>query len=206
VGRVLKSAGRIVPAEVVEATERAAAIVAVANAHADAVRQQAEAAREQARRDGYDDGRAEALAGLTETLAAAALEAQRVRARAEPAAMRLAAQLAAKMTEKILGHAVALAPALLIEIAEQALTASRAHAGLVRLRVHPDDLTILRGDPARRRLLARLETGVELELQADASVGRHGCVVETASLRLDARLETQLAALERALAGEADRG
>ena len=205
-GRLLKSAGRIVPAEVLEATEQAAAIVAVANARADAVRQQAEAAREQVRRQGYDEGRAEAVAALTETLAAAALEAQRARTRAEPGAMRLAAQLAAKMTEKIVGHAVALTPALLVEIAEQALAASRAQSGLVRLRVHPDDLTALRGDAARRRLLGRLEAGVELELHADAAVGRHGCVVETASLRLDARLETQLAALERALAGEVDHG
>jgi len=36
---------------------------------------------------------------------------------------------------------------------------------------------------------------------ADASVGRNGCVVETPVGRLDARLQTQLDALERALRG-----
>jgi hypothetical protein len=36
---------------------------------------------------------------------------------------------------------------------------------------------------------------------ADEAVGRAGCVIETAVGRVDARLETQLAALERALTG-----
>jgi flagellar biosynthesis/type III secretory pathway protein FliH len=35
----------------------------------------------------------------------------------------------------------------------------------------------------------------------DPAIGRHGCVVETAVGRLDARLQTQLDALERALRG-----
>jgi flagellar biosynthesis/type III secretory pathway protein FliH len=210
VGRLLKNAGRIVPAEVLGATEQAAAILAAAHAGADDVRRQAEAFREQARQQGYqqgyDDGRDAAAATLTGTLADAALQAERARLRAEPAAMRLAAPLASKMTEKIIGHALAVAPALLIEIAAQALQASRARAGVIRLRVHPADLAVLGSDEARRRLRARLAVGAELSLVADASVGRHGCVVETASVRLDARLSTQLAALERALDAEDARG
>jgi flagellar biosynthesis/type III secretory pathway protein FliH len=43
---------------------------------------------------------------------------------------------------------------------------------------------------------------------ADEAVGRYGCVIETPHGRVDARLETQLAALERALGavGEGPRG
>ena len=41
--------------------------------------------------------------------------------------------------------------------------------------------------------------GTALELRTDERVGRHGCVVETATVRIDARLAPQLAALERAL-------
>jgi len=38
---------------------------------------------------------------------------------------------------------------------------------------------------------------------ADPAIGRHGCVVETVVGRLDARLDTQLDALEKALRGVA---
>ncbi len=160
-----------------------------------------EALRAEARRQGYADGQDAAAAELTEALAAAARQAAAVRVQAEPAAMRLSGRLAAKMAEKIVGHAVEVDPDTLIAIAAQALVASRARAGLIKLRVNPDDRAALERDEARRVLLARFDGGVELEILADPAVGRGGCVVETATVRLDARLETQIAALERAVAG-----
>ncbi len=182
--------------------EQAAAILAAANARAAALVREGEEARAEARQQGYADGRDAAAAELTETLAAAARQAARVRVQAEPAAMRLAGRLAAKMAEKIVGRAVDVEPDALTAIAAQALAASRARAGLVKLRVNPDDRAALERDDARRVLLARFEGAVELEIVDDAAIGRGGCVVETATARLDARLETQIAALERAVAGE----
>jgi flagellar biosynthesis/type III secretory pathway protein FliH len=67
------------------------------------------------------------------------------------------------------------------------------------LRVHPDDWAAV--EAARPALAARLAKAVELRLVVDAEVGRHGCVVESAAGRLDARLDTQLAALEKAVFG-----
>jgi flagellar biosynthesis/type III secretory pathway protein FliH len=182
--------------------EQAAAILAAANARAAALVREGEALREEARRQGYADGRDAAAAELTGTLASVAREAAAVRLQAEPAAMRLCGRLAARMAERIVGHAVELEPDALTAIAAQALAASRARAGLIKLRVNPDDRAALERDHARGRLLARFEGGVELEILADPAVGRGGCVVETATVRLDARLETQIAALERAVAGE----
>lgn len=182
-GRLIKTAGRLLPAPMVGAVEQAAEL------------------RAEARRQGYAEGRDAAAAELTETLAAAALAAASVRLQVEPAAMRLAGRLAARMAEKIVGRAVEVEPDALTAIAAQALAASRARAGLIKLRVNPDDRAALERDEARRALLARFEGGVELELVADPAVTRGGCVVETAAVRLDARLETQLAALERAVGG-----
>src|SRR5204862_424869 len=54
----------------------------------------------------------------------------------------------------------------------------------------------------RDALSARAPAGAALEIVLDETVGRHGCVIETALGRVDARLETQLAALERALLEE----
>jgi len=51
----------------------------------------------------------------------------------------------------------------------------------------------------RDALAGRAPGAAALEIVGDESVGRHGCVIETAVGRVDARLETQLAALERAL-------
>ena len=67
----------------------------------------------------------------------------------------------------------------------------------MRVRVHPDDTAAV---IARRDTLAgRAPPAAAIEIIADESVGRHGCVVETAVGRVDARLATQLDALERAL-------
>jgi flagellar biosynthesis/type III secretory pathway protein FliH len=70
---------------------------------------------------------------------------------------------------------------------------------VVRLRLHPDDLVAV--ETRRTVLAARAPAATAIELLADGSVGRHGCVIETAHGRIDARLETQLAALEQALTG-----
>ena len=59
-GRLVKTAGRILPApdaSIVAATEQAAAILAAANARAAALVRQGETLREEARHQGYAEGR-----------------------------------------------------------------------------------------------------------------------------------------------------
>jgi flagellar assembly protein FliH len=130
------------------------------------------------------------VAGL---LAAARAEANRERAAAKDAAI----VLARKMAEKIVGHAVAVDAAVLRDIAARALAAVKPGKEAVLLRVHPDDLARLAAE--RAAWLTELGVQAEVKLVADPAVGRSGCVVETAVGRLDARLDTQLDALERAL-------
>ena len=90
---------------------------------------------------------------------------------------------------------------MLAEIVGAALETCRPRGDRVKLRLHPDDLD---GVAVRRdALAARAPAAAALELVADETVGRLGCVIETAHGRVDARLATQLAALERALLGEA---
>jgi flagellar biosynthesis/type III secretory pathway protein FliH len=199
VGRLLKNPGRVVPAEISAARDDAAAILAAARARAEELTREAEALRAEAYRQGYEEGRAAAASQLAETVTAAALEREQARARLEPALLPMAARLAARMAQRIVGRAVELAPVVLEEIAGRALAASRAHGGAIRLYLHPEDRAAIDSDPVRARLLARLARGAALDIRTDERVGRHGCVVETATVRIDARLEPQLAALERAL-------
>jgi len=192
VGRVVK--GHVVPKLTLDARAEAAALVARARAEAETLRAEAVAAREAARREGFETGRADGLAEAAVALAVARAEAARIIDAAEPVAL----AVAATMAEKIVGRAVALAPETMAEIAGEALAACRPGAGTVRVRVHPDDLPAVE---ARRAALEARAPAAALELVADDTVGRHGCVIETPQGRVDARLETQLAALERALTG-----
>jgi len=147
----------------------------------------------EAERRGYQAGREAGLAETTQLLAAARADAEAIRARSRDAAV----VLARRMAEKIVGHAVDVAPQVMGDIAAGALAASRARSGQVVLRVHPEDL------PAVEAARARWGAGaVVVRLVADGGVGRHGCVVETPAGRVDARLAAQLEALERALTGK----
>jgi len=195
-GHLVKAFGPVVPAAaldvgarlqalVAEAERQAAALVAAARAEADAI-------RAEARRAGEAEGRARAEAEILEAQLAARSEAERVRAEALPGAR----ALAARMAQKIVGRVVELDPRAMAEIAAQALAAARARAGLVVLRVHPEDRASI--EAQRPQLVARLAKAVELRLVADPTVSRYGCIVDSPAGRLDARLETQLAALERA--------
>ena len=193
-GRVVKSFGHVVPKPLLDARQEAAALLAGAQTEADALRADAAAVREAARREGFETGRADGLAEAAVAVAAAHAEAARRVAAAGPTAI----ALAAKMAEKIIGRAVALDPETMAEIAGEALAACRPGAGTIRVRIHPEDLPAVE---ARRAALAARAPAAALELVADEAVGRHGCVIETAQGRVDARLESQLAALERALTG-----
>jgi flagellar biosynthesis/type III secretory pathway protein FliH len=188
-GHVVKGFGHVVPGVVMDARAEAAAIVDVARREADALRARAE-------REGRDEGRARAAAELAGLLIAGRAEVEAMRAHLEPAAL----ALATKMAEKIVGRAVDLAPATMAAIAAEAVAACRTRGGGVLLRVHPDDLASALA--ARSTLDAGLEGDGTLELVADESVGRYGCIVDTALGRVDARLDTQLAALRRALASD----
>jgi type III secretion system HrpE/YscL family protein len=193
--RIVRGTGaapKVMPAAVYDAHREAARLVEEARARAAAIVAGAEAAREEARREGLAAGREEARAEAAALL---------VRARAAAAATRAAAAadlkaLAVRIAEKVLGRALALAPDLVADVAADALRAAR-HQRDVTLRVHPDDLAAL--EAARPRLRDLLLRAPDLALRPDAEVGRGGCIVETEVGVIDARLETQLAAIERAL-------
>jgi flagellar biosynthesis/type III secretory pathway protein FliH len=141
---------------------------------------------------GFAAGREAGLAEVTELLASARADAEEVRARARDAAL----TLGRRMAEKIVGHAVEVAPEVMGDIVSQALAAARVRAGNVTLRVHPEDLPAVEATRA-----AWGPRGAVVRLVPDGAVGRHGCVVETPAGRVDARLAAQLEALARAVRG-----
>jgi len=185
-GRLLKGKGYVIPREVMSAREQAQAVLLAA-----------QSAAEEDRRRGYEQGLAEgreaAKAEMTEILMKAREEAEELRAASKEAAI----PIARRMAERIVGRALELHPSLIADIATQALVASRARSGPITLRVNPADLLAL--EPERPRLAARLGGSIDLRLMADENVAQGGCIIETNVGRLDARLDRQLDAIERAL-------
>jgi flagellar biosynthesis/type III secretory pathway protein FliH len=78
-------------------------------------------------------------------------------------------------------------------------------SGLVRVRVHPSDLPYV--EPARATLSQTSHGLLTVKFEGDAGISPGGCLVQTASLLIDATLESQLLRLGEALrkreAGEA---
>jgi len=70
--------------------------------------------------------------------------------------------------------------------------AVREHA-LVRILVHPDDLPVM--EDLREMLANIFDRPVILAFEADASLGRGGCVVQTGTRLVDATMESQLSRL-----------
>jgi flagellar biosynthesis/type III secretory pathway protein FliH len=192
-GRLIKGAGRVVPAAALSARDQAARLLAEGAAARASLGAEAERRGFEA---GLAAGREAALAEVSETVAAAQAYAGSVRARAGEQAL----LLARRMAEKIVGRALDLDPAVMADIVGRALAASRASAGTVVLRVHPEDLATALAE--RPRWAERLDAAIQLRVVPDPTVGRAGCVVETPVGRLDARLSSQLDAFERAVRGK----
>jgi flagellar biosynthesis/type III secretory pathway protein FliH len=183
VARVLHArpgGARVVPAELLDATERARRIVADARTEADRL-------RAHAREHGFEAGRLEALAGQ--------LTAGQARDRALLEAEGLVVELALAAARTLVQSALELEPERVLDVVRPLLEqVRRAHR--IELHVHPDDAPVL------RRWLAQALGGDEAEglrLHEDAELSRGGCLVVTDRGTLDARVEVQLSALQRAL-------
>jgi type III secretion protein L len=171
-------------------------ILAEARAEAQRIVAEAESEAERARAQAVQEGRERGLAAVSELLVGARAVAARARQSAE-ADLRA---LAVKIAEKILGRELELQPNAVVDVAREAIRLiGEPHT--VTLRAHPDDVEAL--ERGRPRLLERLRTSAALTIRADERIGRGGCIVESELGLVDARLSTQLEAIERALRGEA---
>jgi type III secretion protein L len=181
---------RRVPAAVLDATaearRRLASADEAARATLERARSEAEALCAEARARGHEEGLAEAA----EVLLRAVAQRDRLLASAEGDLVDLAIEIARRVL------ASAAERGAVADVAARALELARLREH-VAIRAHPADLAALRdAEPALLALLARARG---IALRPDATIERGGVVVETEAGRIDARLETQLAGLRRAL-------
>lgn len=156
-------------------------------------RREADRLRAQAQSEGRERG----LAAVTELLVQARAASVRARQSAEADLRRLAVRIA----ERILGREIQQNPDTVVDVASEALGQAGGPKEVL-LRCHPDDLKAL--ERGRPRLLSRCAQAQAVLLRADPAVPRGGCIVETELGTVDARLQVQLQAIERALLGQVE--
>jgi flagellar assembly protein FliH len=171
------------------ATERAAQIVARAEAEAAAIRAEAERL---GREEGFAAGLAEARERLVPGEAALAAAAAEVRAAQERLAAALEEQavaLALALADKVLSAALEVRPELVIEVVKGALRRV-VERGRLTVQVNPGDLEVV--SASLDRIEGSFGAVEQLELAGERRVPRGGCVVRTPEGELDATLPEQL--------------
>jgi flagellar assembly protein FliH len=177
---------------------------AAANAAAAPTVRDLAALEAQAHDEGYAAGRAEGLAAaqqqvrehlgqLDALFAAAARPIRDLDAQTE----QQLAELATIVARRVIASELQLAPALILRAVQQAAAALPAAARELRVHVHPDDLALLQDAPT---------TDSHWQCVADPTLARGDCQLESTRSRLDARVETRLAAVIDAVLGDAADG
>jgi flagellar biosynthesis/type III secretory pathway protein FliH len=110
-----------------------------------------------------------------------------------------ATQAALLVAGQLLGTTLSMEPDKIVSLLKPHLARMRRAQRLV-LHLHPDDATWLQEHPEALTELREQHTlASSIELRSDASITRGGCVVESNIGDLDARVETRLTLLARAL-------
>jgi flagellar assembly protein FliH len=172
-----------------EATSRAQAVIAAAEADAQRIRT---VARQQGHAEGFEAGRAEARADLEPVFAALSEAVERLReqeATVADAVEAQAADLAVRIAEKVLAGALAVEPERVLDVVRGALRAIVERERIVIL-VNPDDLELVREGMAE---IAGQLGGIEhVDVQEERRVPRGGTVVRTTVGEVDARISIKL--------------
>ena len=192
--RTLEGTGErvIVKRNVQIAYQQASELVAQAEAESQRILSEARLKAEDifacARAEGYQSGAAQWFEALTE----ACTSRDRYLAGNETALLKLAVRIA----EKLIGEELRVAPEAITGIVNEALRSVR-RAKRFAIQVHPAD------EPSLEEGLSALRTPAgasrEIEIILNPSLSRGDCIIETEIGVIDARLDTQLKNIERAL-------
>jgi type III secretion protein L len=182
---------KVIKKEVFAATVEAQSVVEAARRDAERLVREAENDRDRLRTEAQQAGYEEGLTRWNEYVLEAMEAQDRLLKTSEQAMVRLAVRVA----EKIIGEHLRSSPDLIVSIVREALKSVRSEKGIT-IRVHPDDVEILRQSIHR---LQDLLSGCHIKVIGSGAVASGGCIVESELGVVDAQLETQLKCLEEAL-------
>lgn len=186
----------LVKHQILEAEAEAVSILQSARANAERLINEAQAQADRIRKDAYLAGRSEAESELLEDL----FEIKEKRGQVLRTVEEDVLKLAVKLAEKIIGREVEENKDARAEIVANALRAARQQE-MLTVRVNANDLPLL--ERMRDEKANAFGRGQYIDFVADQTVKNGGCIVESESGTVDARLETQLRILENALLARA---
>ena len=159
-------------------------------------------ARESGHRQGYEEGLAAGRrAGEQEMRQASERLAAVVAALAAPLrgfdeqAERELSELAFAVARQIIRRELRTDPGEIIGLVREAMALLPSSARRVDIRLHPDDLVLVRDN------LNLVDQESTLRLLEDPSVSRGGCFIDAEPTRIDASLETRISQLSTAILG-----
>lgn len=183
-------APKLLKKESYEALSEATAILDGAHAQAARILAAAERQRDELFAQARRDGEAEGVRRYLEAIAEVAAKVEAFHRAAEPELVKLAAGVA----RKIAGGELASSPDAMARMVRQALVGLR-QARRVVIQTHPAQVETLR----ERVPALDLSSAAEVQVLGNASLSEGDCLMETELGMVDARLETQVELIERAL-------
>ena len=183
--------GKILKHQILNAEETARNILREANERAENHILDALTESETIRNDAYENGREEASQEFLENI----LAAKEQRFQALNSIERDVLKLSVKIAEKIIGREIEADENVRGEIIMTALRQARQQE-MMTVRVNAADLPLV--EKMRERIDA-FGRARYLDFVADQTIKEGGCLIESASGTIDARLETQLRVFEKAL-------
>lgn len=172
-----------------------------AKAILEAAGEEAVAIREKARREGFEKGEAEGrdkLARATERMNKVAVEIASVKPRLFAEAEEEVTALVCEIAQRIMGPLVSQKPDCVVNVVSRALSALSEREN-VTIRVNPGDLALVL--EVKPDILAGVDGARNVTFQDDHGVEPGGCMIETPSTELDARIKTQLDEIVRLVCG-----
>lgn len=164
---------------------------------------------EQGRKEGYETGFAQGKTEAEAAMAASVNDAAETASRTLSAANVQAKQtvlssecqileIALAAAEKILSYEIITNSEAVVYIVKQAMEKVR-NQEQISVRINPADFEAVVG--AKRELEAIMQREQSVEIVADQTISRGGCIIDSAFGSADARIETQLQAIQSAVRG-----
>lgn len=187
---------KIVKNQILAARAEAARILEEAEAFAAEIRREAMEETAALREQAYREGMEKSLAEFERNL----LEALEIRERVWRETERDLLRLAIRLAEKIIGREIQTDRKTVTDIVAAALQNARQQEKLT-VRVNPSDFSLI--EEEREKFLPSGRARF-IDFVADPRVASGGCLIESEVGTIDARLETQLRVLERALLAQSE--
>ena len=189
---------KVLKNQIVFAREEAARILEEAEEFAAEIRLQAKEDAENLRAEAYRDGVEKAVTEFEQNL----LDVREIRERVWRETEQDVLRLSIRLTEKILGREIKANKKTVADIVAAALQNARQQEKLT-VRVNPSDLPTVEKEVENLTHTGRTKF---MDFIADPRVSEGGCLIESEVGTIDARLETQLRVLERALLSQSEGG